>query len=394
MSPTICIISFSPIARDARVLRQIAALAPQYNLLVVGYDLPPPRWRDAANVRWFTLEPLRRYERRYRAGFLLTGRVLRLTVFYELWYWLNRLHRQAFNLVRFLNADLLIANDWHALPLAWRLAVHWNAPLILDLHEYAPLEWEERWQWRLFFAPMIRFFLQRYATQADATITVAPAIARRYHEEFGFFPATVLNAPDYVALEDHTIDPQSVRLIHHGGAVRARQLELMIDTVRLCDQRYHLSFMLVDDEGYIRHLQAYASRVAPGRVAFLEPVTPDQIVSRIAPFDMGFYLLKPTNYNSSVALPNKLFEFVHAGLAVCVGPSPGMAAFVREWQCGVVAPSFDPAAVAATLNRLGTEEIMTMRRAARTAAAQINAATEMARVVDLCDRLLRRASDA
>ena len=99
MSPTICIISFSPSARDARVLRQIAALAPQYNLLVVGYDLPPPRWRDAANVRWFTLEPLRRYERRYRAGFLLAGRVLRLTVFYELWYWLNRLHRQAFNLV-------------------------------------------------------------------------------------------------------------------------------------------------------------------------------------------------------------------------------------------------------------------------------------------------------
>ena len=149
MSPTICIISFSPIARDARVLRQIAALAPQYNLLVVGYDLPPPRWRDAANVRWFTLEPLRWYEWLYRAGFLLAGRVLRLTVFYELWYWLNRLHRQAFNLVRFLNADLLIANDWHALPLAWRLAVHWNAPLILDLHEYAPLEWEEQWQWRL-----------------------------------------------------------------------------------------------------------------------------------------------------------------------------------------------------------------------------------------------------
>mgnify|MGYP000343349579 CR=1 FL=1 len=31
-----------------------------------------------------------------------------------------------------------------------------------------------------------------------------------------------------------------------------------------------------------------------------------------------------------------------------------------------------------------------MRRAARAAAAQINAATEMAKVVELCDRLLRR----
>jgi hypothetical protein len=327
-------------------------------------------------------------------GFLLAGRALRSTVCYEFWYWLQRLHRQAFDRLHSLRADLILANEWHALPLAWRLAMRWNAPLVLDLHEYAPLEWEEQWRWRLFVAPMIRFFLQQYATQAAATMTVAPEIARRYHEEFGFLPVTVLNAPDYVALDDHTIDPQSVRLIHHGGAIRARQLELMIDTVRLCDQRYHLSFMLVGDEGYIRYLQAYASRVAPGRVAFLAPVTPEQVVNRIAPFDMGFFLLKPTNYNYSVALPNKLFDFVHAGLAVCVGPSPGMAAFVHEWQCGVVAPSFAPAAVAAMLNRLSAKEITTMRRAARAAAAQINAATEMAKVVDLCDRLLRRASDA
>jgi hypothetical protein len=392
--PTACIISFSPIARDARVLRQIAALAPQYNLLVLGYGPPPPRWRDAASVRWFAVEPPRWYEMQHLKGFLLAGRALRSTACYEFWYWLQRLHRQAFDRVRSLRADLILANEWHALPLAWRLAMRWNAPLVLDLHEYAPLEWEEQWQWRLFIAPMIRFFLQQYATQAAATMTVAPEIARRYHEEFGFLPVTVLNAPDYVALADHMVDPQTVRLIHHGSAIPARQLELMIDTVRLCNQRYHLSFMLVGDEGYIRHLQAYASRVAPGRVAFLEPVTPEQVVSRIALFDMGFYLLKPTNYNNSVALPNKLFDFVHAGLAVCVGPSPGMAAFVHEWQCGVVAPSFAPAAVAATLNRLSAEEMTTMRHAARAAAAQINAATEMAKVVDLCDHLLRRASDA
>jgi hypothetical protein len=391
---TACIISFSPIARDARVLRQIAALAPQYNLLVLGYGPPPSRWRDAASVRWFAFEPPGWYEQQYLRSLLLVGRVLRLTVCYELWYWLQRLHRQAFDRVRSLRADLILANEWHALPLAWRLAMRWNAPLVLDLHEYAPLEWEEQWRWRLFVAPMICSFLQKYATQAAATTTVAPEIARRYHEEFGFLPVTVLNAPDYVMLEDHMVDPQMVRLIHHGGAIRARQLELMIETIRRCDRRYHLSFMLVGDEGYIRHLRAYAGRVAPGRVAFLEPVTPDQVVSRIAPFDMGFYLLKPTNYNNSVALPNKLFDFVHAGLAVCVGPSPGMAAFVHEWQCGVVAPSFDPAAVAAMLNRLSAEEITTMRRAARAAAAQINAATEMAKVVDLCDRLLRRASDA
>jgi len=124
MSPTICIISFSPIARDARVLRQIAALAPQYNLLVLGYGPPPPRWRDVASVRWFAVEPPRWSELQHLKGFLLAGRALRSTVCYEFWYWLQRLHRQAYDQVRSLRADLVLANEWHALPLAWRLAMH------------------------------------------------------------------------------------------------------------------------------------------------------------------------------------------------------------------------------------------------------------------------------
>ncbi len=388
--PTICIISFSPIARDARVLRQIQYLAPQYDLIVLGYGAPPERWKNDTRVRWLSVDPPRWYERQHTKVLLITGKIWKPSICYELWYYLQRLHVQAFACLKHLHADLVYANDWQALPLGWRLAARWNTPLILDLHEYAPLEREEQWKWRLFVAPAIDYFLRRYAVHADATLTVAPAIAQRYDEEYGFLPTVVLNAPEYVAVNDHAVDPQTIRLIHHGGAIRARRLELMIDTIRFCDRRYHLSFMLVGDEGYIQHLRAYADRVAPGRVTFLDPVTPDQVVRQIAVCDMGFYLLQPTNYNNSIALPNKLFDFIHAGLAVCVGPSPGMASFVREWQCGVVAPSFDPQAVAAMLNRLDVNDIAAMRRASRVAAARINASTEMTKVVDLCDRLLRR----
>jgi glycosyltransferase involved in cell wall biosynthesis len=392
--PTISIISFSPIARDARVLRQIDYLAPHYDLVVLGYGAPPPRWQNVESVRWVSADPLRWYEMQHLRALLVAGRVWQPSTCYELWYWLQRPYRQAFERLRHAHANLVFANDWSALPLGWRLAARWNAPLILDLHEYAPLEWEEQWNWRLFAAPMTVYFLRQYAVHADATLTVAPEIAQRYSEEFGFLPTVVLNAPKYVNVEDHAVDQQTVRLIHHGGALRARALESMIDTLRLCDQRYHLSFMLVGDEEYIRYLRAYADRVAPGRVEFLDPVAPDQVVSRIASFDLGIHLLQPTNYNNSIALPNKLFDFIHAGLAICVGPSPGMSAFVREWQCGVVAPSFDPAEVAATLNRLSAEEIQIMRRASRAAAARVNADTEMSKVVELCSRLLRRAQAA
>ncbi|NWG21492.1 MAG: glycosyltransferase [Chloroflexi bacterium] len=385
---TICIISFSPIARDARVLRQVSYLARQYDLVVIGYGDPPPAWRNHAGIRWVAIDPPARNELRAAQFLLLAARAGFIPALYELWYWLQMPYRRAQERVQALKADLVYANHWTALPLGWRLAARWNAPLVLDLHEYAPLEWEEQWRWRMLHAPMIRYFLQRYATRAGATLTVSPEIARRYEEEFGFAPVVVLNAPEYEPTPDHDVDPQSIRLIHHGSAIAARALELMIETIACCDARYRLHFMLVGDEAYIQRLRSIAGRVAPGRVSFLDPVAPHQVVARIAPFDIGFFLLKPSNYNYSVALPNKLFDFVGAGLAVCIGPSPGMAAFVHERQCGVVAPSFDPAVVAATLNQLNTEQIRAMRRSARVAAAEINAATEMAKVVRLCEQLL------
>ena len=390
--PTICIISFSPIAYDTRVLRQIEALAPEYNLIVIGYGPPPLRWHNAPGVKWFSVKPPRLHDKSL-AIFLLLG--LLDPFFYEQWYWLHSSPRQAYTFLHKLSADLIIANESFALPLANRLAAEWNAPLILDLHEYEPLM-EDQWLKKMLFSPKNRYLLERYAKQVSATMTVAPALAQRYQEEFGFRPTVVFNVPYYDnPPPDHNVDSQMIRLVHVGTAIRGRQIELMIDTIRYCDQRYHLSFVLLPyyrDPRYIHHLQLYAQNVAPGRISFLEPTTPDQIVHRLASFDMGIYLLKPTSSHHSIALPNKLFQFLHAGLAVCIGPTPGMAAFVKEWQCGIVAPSFDPKIVAATLNQLDTKEIERMRQAARTAAVRFSAATEMEKVVNLCRQLLEQKS--
>lgn len=73
--PTICIISFSPIARDARVLRQIDHLTPHYDLVVLGYGAPPKRWRNADSVRWFSVDPPRWYEMQHLKALLVAGRV-------------------------------------------------------------------------------------------------------------------------------------------------------------------------------------------------------------------------------------------------------------------------------------------------------------------------------
>lgn len=381
----ICIISFSPIYRDARVLRQLEYLSPYYDLTVIGYGPERPNY---PGVKWRPVEVHSDVATRVSGVLLmLAGRIVpRL---YDVWYWQKRHHKKALKLAVASRSAVYHANDWNALPVAAEAARLTGGKLVFDAHEYSPLEYENRHFWRLFYAPLVVHMLRKYSHQITASTTVAEPIAERYGQEFGFRPILVLNAPRLVPLSPKLPGNDDIRLVHHGVASAERHLELMIETLARLDSRFSLSFFLVPGTpGYVQSLRELADRVAPGRVFFEEPIPPASIVPSISEYDMGFYLLKPENYNNQVALPNKLFDFLAAGLAICVGPAPSMAALVEQYSCGLVAPSFDPVDVAAMLNRLTSTELSRMQHAAREAAQHFNADKEMGKLVHLYSDLL------
>ena len=169
---------------------------------------------------------------------------------------------------------------------------------------------------------------------ADATITVAQPIAYRYKEEFGFDPVVIMNAPEKIPLSHQEIQDSSIKLIDHGGASSIRNPELMIESIARCE-RHSLHFMFIQSD-YVEELKRSASTLAPGRVFFHDPVPPEDITKEISQYDVGFFLIPPTNYNYHFCLPNKFFDFICAGLAVCIGPSPSMAEMVKKYGLGVV----------------------------------------------------------
>jgi glycosyltransferase involved in cell wall biosynthesis len=387
---TIAVISFSPIARDARVLRQLRYLAPDYDLIVVGQGPVPDQWAGRAGVTWVNADKKwRRIVAIARLPILLLSRFSSRV--FDLWYWSSPAHLAAFAAAdRVAPPDLaaIHANDWNTLPLALRLASTRASRVVLDLHEFAPLEFEERLLWRAFYPAPIRALLRRSASRLAATITVAPAIAERYRLEFGLDPVVVLNAPDSVEVSDHAVDPERIRMIHHGAAQHGRQLELLIDVVAGCDPRFSLDFMLVGDPEYIDELRGRAKRLDGERIHFRDPVPPDQILAAIADYDIGLFLLPPSSFSKAESLPNKLFDFITAGMAVIVGPTPAMASFVRANGIGLVTESFDPEVAANTLNRLDAKQIEAMRTRSRDIRHRYTAATEMAKVVALYQGLL------
>jgi len=430
MRKSICIISFSPIARDARVLRQIKTLSPHYNLTVIGYGSPPKEWADARTITWKLLpapwtspapsanpsgsknssaghgsapslksriarplkktplyKPLVRLHNflgwLYSTGLLLLGRVVPSA--YEVWYAQQWGEPRALACALSAACDAYHANDWNALPIAGKSAGRNHAKLVFDAHEYAPLEYENRRNWWL-VSPMIISMLKKYSRQVDVSTTVAPLIAERYHKEFDLNPVVVMNAPERIEVSPRDVNPNQISLVHHGIAAALRKPELMIETLALCDRRYSLHFMLIPSD-YLPTLKALAQKRAPGRVAFHDPVPPESIVQRIAEYDMGFCLIPPTTYNYLACLPNKFFDYVAAGLAVCAGPSPEMVRLISEYGFGVVAPSFNPSEIAAELNRLTAEDISMMKFKALEARTVLNAEVEMGKLLSLYEQL-------
>jgi glycosyltransferase involved in cell wall biosynthesis len=202
----------------------------------------------------------------------------------------------------------------------------------------------------------------------------------------------VTNAPAGQELEPTAVHTP-VRIIHHGVADPARRIEEMIEAVESLEGRYTLDLHLVaGSQRYLDHLAQRTSRAQHSRL--LEPLPMRGIVAAANDCDIGVHLLAARHLNERLALPNKLFEFIQARLAVIVGPTQEMARLVNDTGCGVVLNSFKARDLADALRALTPDQIASFKRAADHAAATLNAQRNSTIVLDLVDRALRSAPGA
>jgi len=342
---TIVIISFSNLATDPRVNRQIRFLSEEYRVIAVG--LGDPELNDIQFI------PVTK-----------TKNLVRMTLFslelffrsYESWYWSQKHIKDCLRKVSDVPADLILANDIDSLPLALKVAK--GAKVLFDAHEYAPREFEDLLFWRIVLQKYRTYLCKVYIPEVSGMTTVCQGIADTYEKEFGIKPIVVTNASEFEDIHPNLLNENKpgIRLIHHGGAGPSRKIENMIKMMDYLDERFELNLMLIESwPGYMKYLK----RVAKGKrnIHFLAPVPMRALPRVLNQYDVGVFLLEPTNFNYFYALPNKFFEFIQARLGIAIGPSPEMARIVKEYDLGVVAEDFSPKALAQCLLKLNDQKI-------------------------------------
>ncbi len=254
---------------------------------------------------------------------------------------------------REITPSIVHAHDLDTLPAGWVLARRCGARLVYDAHElYTGFDADPPRLW-LTVATRLEGALAR---RSAAVVTVSPEIAAELHRRYRLpsRPSVVLNCP---ALADTTVvEHRAVRAIYQAAAGPGRFLE-----------------DLPEVSGVSIDARVVGARAAPPHVALLPPVAPDEIVSSLEPYDIGLVIDRIETDNARLALPNKLFEYLMAGLAVIVPDAPAMARLLDEEGVG---RTFAPGRLGEVIAELAADgtELRAMRQRARDAAvARYNA---------------------
>lgn len=377
----ILILAYSDLNHDARVARQINFLSENYAVTVACFNSP-----ESKKYERIIIDRIRPnfYQKIIGAFLLLTGL---FELAYKLIYDFPRLRSQ----LKKRDFDLIIANDIESLPLAFKIKK--KEKILFDAHEFAPRHFEDKLVWRIFFQRFNKYLCKQYLPQVDQMITVGSGLAKEYAKHYPVKPIVLTNANYFTELTPSSIDEKNIKLIHHGAANPSRNLEIMIEMMKYLDNRFTLDLMLLSPTIANRKTREYLDSLKDQvkdnpRISIIPPVKSSEVVNFIHAYDIGVFLLPPINFNYANTLPNKLFDFNQARLAIAIGPTPEMANIVNTYKLGVVAEDFSPQALAKKLNSLTTSEILSFKMNADKSAKELSANNNKTILLNLVDKLL------
>jgi len=341
--PRILVISISQTGQDPRVLAHLEILRAYGDVVTIGLG---PRSFDVS-------EHVELSARRSPLTTLIVLGSLGLRFFRavnrSLWYF-TQIRRHFAG--RRVEADLICANDANTLSIAFELAKRSGARVWADMHEYAPLENESDWKWKLLVQPYVSAMCAQYLPLADAITTVGEGIRTRYEKDSGQPVGLIRNTAPFTdrlsrSHNETGLNTGIFRLVHVGVAIRARVLENMMEAIASEPSVALDLYILPTDPGYFAELQTRAKR--QGNVELCEPVTSSQIIETLSRYDCGIITIPPTNFNYANCLPNKLFQYIQARIPVITGPTPEIASVVLTYGVGWVTEDFSPNAIRQTI---------------------------------------------
>jgi len=193
------------------------------------------------------------------------------------------------------------------------------------------------------------FFEKLFVNFADVLITVNPFLARELHRRYNIRKEihVVLNCPNApLKPPKPKVQSDTVTVLYHGWLHLDRGLENLVLAAQYFRNNLRL---IIRGEGKLENELKQLALNLP-KVSFERSVPMSETLQAAAMADIGVIPYLARNINHYYSSPNKLFEYIQAGLAVVTSDLPFLRQFVTGNHVGVVFDPNDPSDIARKIN--------------------------------------------
>jgi glycosyltransferase involved in cell wall biosynthesis len=188
---------------------------------------------------------------------------------------------------------------------------------------------------------VIAFIEGRAIRKADAVITVNPQIARYLERQYGI--EHVVSVPNAEPLKKD-VEPSCarpvtfpVKVLVQGRIVPGRGFEELLSAWALIDDERAVLLLRAPMNEYFQRLcDAHRDLISKGRIRIEEAVDEDQLVEAASHADVGLIPYRGPNLNHVYCCPNKLSQYMQAGLAILsTSETEYVSQILSDNKCGL-----------------------------------------------------------
>ena len=252
----------------------------------------------------------------------------------------------------FHHADLLLSNDLDTALPNYFISRWKRIRMIYDSHEYFTETPE------LVNRPRVQKVWKRIegfvVPRIKEMITVCDSIAELFHEQYGVTCQVIRNIPPKAALPEKVSreslglpEDKHLLVLQGSGINIQRGAEELVEAMRYLDG---CLLMVIGGGDVLPVLKQMVEQwQLEDRVRFLPRMPYAKMMEYTRLAELGFVLDKDTNLNYRFCLPNKLFDFIQAGVPIVASHLVEVEKIIRKYDIGLFIADHDPKTIAATI---------------------------------------------
>ena len=247
--------------------------------------------------------------------------------------------------------DCILANDLDTLPACFFASKLKNIDLVYDSHELFS-EGPEL-QGRLFVKGFWRKLENYFLPRIKKAYTVSDSIADFYHKKYQNKMGVIRNVPlkeQATTFEDVAFPTDQRTILYQGVLNPGRGLKPMIKALKFID---NLDLIIIGYGKVEQELKEFVSQENMSkRVHFLGRISREKLANYTKKATLGMVLEEPLGKSFEFSLPNKLFDYIHAGLPIIAGNLIEISNIINRYKVGVIIDNYTPEKIAAKINEV------------------------------------------